>query len=270
MTVMRKPKATFLRGALPTVEEAQAEYVGSVYGAAALGFITSICAADALDALMERCKPLVRGRVAASVRAIMGGGGSSGLLALLRVNINGCMADSESSAWAADFGNAAYGKTEPSLRRLQTAVANTLGRYGAIPDINAFAGLVVAQSVAQEAARYVSRRARQLSGYTVTTRGRQKYSAAFLLRQMSCEGICHHLTIITQELVESRVPNGADLLSDPSVKTGCRAVLNVLGSVDTWVYARDKADELNAGCKDGDAENKNKNSKKKKGNRQWE
>ena len=35
------------------------------------------------------------------------------------------------------------------------------------------------------------------------------------------------------------------IAADPSVITGLKAVLNVMADPQTWIYARDKADELN-------------------------
>jgi len=237
--------ARWLAGAVPTEDDMLKEFAGSVYGAAALGFITSMCAADAIDALAERCPNLVVREVASSCRAIMGGGGSVGLLALLRVSINERMSGERGKAWAADLGNAVYEKALPGLQRLQTAIANHLGRYHDVPDINVFARLIVAQSLAHEAAAYVERRARFLRGCTASTGSGSRQSVPFLLRRMSCAGIERRLTAIVRSLMESRVPEGTDLMADPVIRRGCVAVLNTLGSVDTWAYARDKADELN-------------------------
>jgi len=41
------------------------------------------------------------------------------------------------------------------------------------------------------------------------------------------------------------LPKGFSLLDDTTVRNGCRIVMNTLGDVNTWIYARDKADELN-------------------------
>lgn len=50
-----RPNAYYMRGALPTVEQSRDEYIGSVYGAAALDYITIIHANEAIDMLHERC-----------------------------------------------------------------------------------------------------------------------------------------------------------------------------------------------------------------------
>lgn len=49
-----RPNAYWLRGALPTVERSKDEYIGSVYGAAALAYIAMIHATEAVDMLQER------------------------------------------------------------------------------------------------------------------------------------------------------------------------------------------------------------------------
>ena len=66
-----RPNAYYMRGALPTVEQSRDEYIGSVYGAAALDYITIIHANEAIDMLHERC-PGEAERPAATI-----GGGQS-------------------------------------------------------------------------------------------------------------------------------------------------------------------------------------------------
>ena len=49
-----RPNAYYMRGALPSVEQSRDEYIGSVYGAAALAYISIMHATEALDMLQER------------------------------------------------------------------------------------------------------------------------------------------------------------------------------------------------------------------------
>lgn len=235
----------FIKGALPSVSDMGNEYMGSVYGTAALGFIASFYTAEALDSLRERCPELIVGRVRGLMRAIEGGGGKMGDLAMMRVNINCQMMNREDKYWVADFGNAAYERVLPSLTKLQNVTANALGRCKRVNDINAFARLIVAQSFACEAAEYVERRAHMLSGYSATSSDRRRYSVPFMLNTMSARPLCFHLTKLCEEIVRPRIDDGTDLLHDPQIVLGCKSVLNITGSIDTWTYARNKADELN-------------------------
>lgn len=50
--------AYLMRGALPSVERSRDEYTGSVFGSAALAYITIIHATDALDMMQERLPEL--------------------------------------------------------------------------------------------------------------------------------------------------------------------------------------------------------------------
>lgn len=244
-TVTRKPNAYNLRGALPTVDDMHNEYIGSIYGSAALGCVAAAYAEESLDSLRERCPQVITPSVRSQMRAIEGGGGRIGDLAMMRVNINDNMVNNEGKYWVADFGNAVYERVLPAMERLRTATANALGKCRSIPDINAFARLIVAQSFACEAADYVERRGRMLSGYSITTESNRRYSVPFVLNLMSARPLCHHLTNICREVVGTRIDRNMDLLSDPLIMTGCKAVLNITGSVETWKYARDKANELN-------------------------
>lgn len=51
-----------MRGALPSVERSRDEYTGSVFGSAALAYITIIHATDALDMMQERLSDLYNDR----------------------------------------------------------------------------------------------------------------------------------------------------------------------------------------------------------------
>lgn len=53
-----KPNAYLMRGALPSVERSRDEYTGSVFGSAALAYITIIHATDAMDMMQERLPEL--------------------------------------------------------------------------------------------------------------------------------------------------------------------------------------------------------------------
>lgn len=245
MIAINKPNAYYLRGALPTVEQSRSEYAATVYGAAALGYAEGIKAADAIDSLRELCPGLARGRARHACGVITGTKEHTGKLAMLRLAINDQLVDNAGRAWVADFGNAVYAQVEGRLDTLQTAIANALGRYPEVEGRNVCAGIVVAQSLAAEATAYVDRRARRFTRFTIVTHDGVRQGAASALRSMSCADISYNLEVIARELLGNRLPDGTDLLADPSVETGVRAVMNKLCEVETWATARDKADELN-------------------------
>ena len=245
MKTEHRPNAYWMRGAMPSLEKSRDEYIGSVYGAAALGYITAIHTADALDSLQERCPQLIRGRLKYHFNNIGGRDGDPGHLARLYRAIDGLLRNRGDRAWMADFGNAANEAVEPHVLRLRMAVANALGRYPLVPDINVCAAVVVAQSLAHEATAYVRRRSERLGGYTITMADGCRRTVPQLLATVSCAPTDHSLREIAQALLERCLPKDTDLLADPTVKLGCRAVLNCMASPETWIFARDKAERLN-------------------------
>lgn len=123
-----RPNAYWLRGALPTVEQSRDDYIGSVYGAAALGYIAIMHAAEALDMLQERCpQEAALPGVRRHIRRITGTKASIGEARRLELAIGDQLAHAADRAWMADFGNAAYGRVLPQVTALQTAIANALG-----------------------------------------------------------------------------------------------------------------------------------------------
>jgi len=229
--------------AKPTAEERADEFSGTIYGAVALDEITVLHTYDALDALHERCPRLLVGEAGKIVRRLEGGGGSCGLLRLLGVNMEMTL-QRVGKAWIMDFGNAAYEKALPHIERLQYAVGNHLGRHK-VTDITAFSRVIVAQSLAAESASYVERRQKLMRNCLVTAWDRRRISVPFTLGLLSCRSIERALSRLARVLIEPNSVGDIDLFTDQSVIDGCKAVVNVLGDVNTWIYARDKADELN-------------------------
>lgn len=100
-----KPNAYYMRGALPTVEQSRDEYIGSVYGAAALDYITIIHANEALDMLQERL-PGNYDEARIYVSRITGTKKHIGETRKLELAIGDQLAHTSGRAWMAELSNA--------------------------------------------------------------------------------------------------------------------------------------------------------------------
>lgn len=227
-----------------TVSRSREDYMASVYGSAALAHIAVAHALDTLDGIMEELPGLVVRNARRSYNAIMGKDGSGGEVSRLLSAVYALFADRQGTAWVQDFGNAAYGEVEGHVSRLENAVALVLERSG-IKENYLMARLLVSQSLAHEATGYTARRAAMLRNYSLITSGGLRLGVATVLGGLSCKCLEHHLTVMSDEFLKGRLPEGLDIAADPTVRNGCKAVLNVLGDVGTWVRARDKADKQN-------------------------
>lgn len=243
MNNITKANAYFLRGAMPSLEKSRDEYTGSVFGSAALAYITIIHATDALDMMQERLPELYNDRTI-NVNRMVGTKASMGEIRKLDRSIGELLAHDCDKAWMADFGNAAYEKVQPYTEKLRIALANALERYD-VPDINVCAAILVAQSLASEAVEYVKRRSSKFTNFTILMKGKGRQTVSSCLSSMSCEAIEYCLRNIARILVEDKLTDDIDLTKDKSVETGLKAVLDVMADTNTWIYARDKADELN-------------------------
>lgn len=244
MNTTQPPARNYLAAAMPSLLHSRDEYIASVFGSAALGLVATMAALDAIDILNERLPKLIRGRLRRYVNDIAGRNGDIGHAERVTRAANAMLRHRQDTAWMADFGLSVGQQAQPHLMRCRNAIANALGRHPRVPDPNACAAVVLAQSLAHEQAAYVSRRAARFTAYTVETPDGQR-NVAWLLRTMSCQPLDHALKQIADELLRPNLPPGFDLLADPSVATGCKAVLNTLACTDTWATARDKADQLN-------------------------
>lgn len=237
--------AYLMRGALPSVERSRDEYTGSVFGSAALAYITIIHATDALDMMQERLPELYDDRqIRKYINRMTGTEASMGEIRKLTLAIGELLAHDCDKAWVADFGNAAYEKVQPYTEKLRIALANALGRYD-VPDINVCAAILVAQSLASEAVEYVKRRSAKFTNFTITMKGKGRQTVSSCLSSMSCSALEYCLRNIARILVEDKLTDDVNIAEDKSVETGLKAVLNVMSDTNTWIYARDKADELN-------------------------
>lgn len=240
-----KPNAYLLRGALPSAERSRDEYTGSVFGAAALAYITIIHTTDALDSMQERLPDLYKDRkIKKFINCMVGTKASMGNIRMLTLSIGDLLAHDCDKAWVMDFGNAAYEKIQPYTEKLCVALANALGKYN-VPDINVCAAILVAQTLASEAVEYVKRRSEKFKNFTILMKGKGRQTVSSCLSSMSCAKIEYCLRNIAQQLIDKWLPDDIDLSKDKSVETGLKAVLNVMADTNTWIYARDKADELN-------------------------
>lgn len=240
-----KPNAYLMRGALPSVERSRDEYTGSVFGSAALAYITIIHATDAMDMMQERLPELYDDRqVRKYINRMTGTKASMGEIRKLTLAIGELLAHDCDKAWVADFGNAAYEKVQPYTEKLRIALANALGRYD-VPDINVCAAILVAQSLASEAVEYVKRRSAKFTNFTIVMKGKGRQTVSSCLSSMSCSALEYCLRNIARILVEDKLTDDVNIAEDKSVETGLKAVLNVMSDTNTWIYARDKADDLN-------------------------
>ncbi len=240
-----KPNAYLMRGALPSVERSRDEYTGSVFGSAALAYITIIHATDALDMMQERLPELYDDRqIRKYINRMTGTKASMGEIRKLTLAIGELLAHDCDKAWVADFGNAAYEKVQPYTEKLRIALANALGRYD-VPDINVCAAILVAQSLASEAVEYVKRRSAKFTNFTIVMKGKGRQTVSSCLSSMSCSALEYCLRNIARILVEDKLTDDVNIAEDKSVETGLKAVLNVMSDTNTWIYARDKADDLN-------------------------
>lgn len=240
-----KPNAYLMRGALPSVERSRDEYTGSVFGSAALAYITIIHATDAMDMMQERLPELYDDRqVRKYINRMTGTKASMGEIRKLTLAIGELLAHDCDKAWVADFGNAAYEKVQPYTEKLRIALAKALGRYD-VPDINVCAAILVAQSLASEAVEYVKRRSAKFTNFTIVMKGKGRQTVSSCLSSMSCSALEYCLRNIARILVEDKLTDDVNIAEDKSVETGLKAVLNVMSDTNTWIYARDKADELN-------------------------
>lgn len=240
-----KPNAYLMRGALPSVERSRDEYTGSVFGSAALAYITIIHATDAMDMMQERLPELYDDRqIRKYINRMTGTKASMGEIRKLTLAIGELLAHDCDKAWVADFGNAAYEKVQPYTEKLRIALANALGRYD-VPDINVCAAILVAQSLASEAVEYVKRRSAKFTNFTIVMKGKGRQTVSSCLSSMSCSALEYCLRNIARMLVEDKLTDDVNIAEDKSVETGLKAVLNVMSDTNTWIYARDKADDLN-------------------------
>lgn len=240
-----KANAYLMRGALPSVERSRDEYTGSVFGSAALAYITIIHATDAMDMMQERLPKFYENRqIRKYINRMAGTKASMGEIRKLTLAIGELLAHDCDKAWVADFGNAVYEKVQPYTEKLRIALANALGRYD-VPDINVCAAILVAQSLASEAVEYVKRGSSKFTNFTILMKGKGRQTVSSCLSSMSCSALEYCLRNIARILVEDKLTDDVDLTKDKSVETGLKAVLNVMADTNTWIYARDKADELN-------------------------
>jgi hypothetical protein len=240
-----KANAYYMRGALPTVEQSRDEYTGSVFGSAALAYITIIHTTDALDMLPV----LVLGEstyknIRRYANRLLGTKTQTGEIRKLEIYMGDLLAHDCDRAWVADFGNSAYEKVQPYTATLLTAIANALGRYN-VPNINACAAILVAQSLASEAVEYVKRRSAKFTNFTIVMKDKGRQTVSSCLSSMSCKGIEYCLRNIARILLEDKLPDDVNLTEDKSVQTGLKAVLNIMADTNTWIYAREKANQLN-------------------------
>lgn len=221
------------------VEKSRQEYAATLYAAAALAHIAIIVASDAVDELQENCASLVRHQVRRSLCLI------PKEISKLNKAINAQMKGDKESVWMCDFGNAAYSIIEPHCKKLHVAISNFLGKYPKVADRQTFASVIIAQSIASEAKTYVDNTSKKFVEYNVIGKDGFKYSAQAVVQSLSCAALRHHLTVIADSLLTPCLPKDTNILSDPAIYCGCKAIINCLINPKTWAEAREKAEKFN-------------------------
>lgn len=216
------------------------EYIGAVYGSAALSTVASIMLADLYDEMEGRTDYLSDRRIKRSMSAAMV------YIEDIRRNILGLLADRKADgAWMADFGMAVYNRISTHLLKLTFAVAQVLGRHKGLRCVNTVAKLVVTQTVAEEAMNYAERRAKALKGCYVTYNNGRSRNVGNAVMSLSCRLVNDELKNVGRRILVPVLPPDTDLGKDVNIANGMKIVLKTLIDMDTWAYARDKADELN-------------------------
>lgn len=216
------------------------EYIGTIYGTAALCAIVSITMANARDELEERTDLLEDKKLYMALRS------AEIHMEDVRRNIMDTLADNAGKRWMDDFSMAAYQCVETHIEKLRYAVANVIGRSGArLQSPSSVALLMVAQSLCAETAAYTKRRVALFRGCTMENRHGSKVSVSGQLSGMSCEWVDRYLKEAVTRILDPVLPDGLNVGGDAGVRLGCKIIMETLGKEETWVYAREKADELN-------------------------
>lgn len=228
--------------------ELYATFEGCFCAAGALAFAAGIAAADALDMLTENRPDLLKREVKKVYNRIVGGRGTTGFLAMHRQQVNTLLAGSYGRDWLSDFGTSVYGAIEDRLQKFRFAVANALGRYPEVPDINICAAVLVACLLSDEAEKYCERCAASFSpvGIKVRRTG-ERMSGAAVFGRLNPHTLCHELNNMAHALLGRALSDDEDLMQYPDVKAGAKSMINTLCDVETWRGAREKADQYNSG-----------------------
>lgn len=224
---------------LINIERSQNEYAATILSVAALAYITIFMAENAVDELEEKHPKAIRHNVKKAVNEIPND------VRKLYASVNANLIGDKEAAWMADFSNTMYGKIEPQVKKLHYAVANYLGRFPEIKDRHVTASMVIVQFLASEAGSYTGHAARKFSRYYITGKDGCQESVQAVINSMSCASLLHHIVVIVDHLLAPCMPGIMDIMGDPSVCCGCKAVINCLINPDIWAEARDKSDEFN-------------------------
>lgn len=215
------------------------EYVGAVYGSAALVAVAEAVMLDAFDEMEERTDYPTRRAVHDHMKA------AEILMHDTLLTIYRELKRKEDEAWMADFGNAVRETVAVGIERMRYAIANVLGRCKGLQSPSSVALMLVAQSIAAEAAGFAERRAELFRSYYTQNRHGSMVSASNVIRGFSCRMAEQRLRRLARTLIEPVATDGLDLLADRDVRNGVKILIGKLGNVETWKFARDKANKLN-------------------------
>lgn len=214
-------------------------YVGAVYGSAALASVAEAVMLDSFDELEEKTDYPQRRAVHDRMKA------AEILMHDTLRTICEQLKHKEDSAWMADYSNAVRETIAADVQKLRFAIANRLGRLRGLQSPSSVALLLVAQSLAAEAADFAERRAEMFRGYQTANRHGSMVSASNMIRAFSCRMTEQQLRWLARMIVEPVANDDLDLPADTQVSNGVKIILERLADIDTWKYAVEKANSLN-------------------------
>lgn len=215
------------------------EYVAVMYGTAALTTVADIAMGNAFDELTDYTDyPLSRDIAHQMKLALWGMQDTHRAMKA----VIACRAD---DVWLQDFGRTVYGLVADHVERLRYAIANSLGKCQGLQRPAAVAMLLTAQYLAHEAAAYATGRAQRFRGCKVRNWHGSMISVKNLLEKVACTQADKAMATMAALILAPVMEQGCDYLADPTVNTGCAAIVKTLVSEDTWRYALSNTDKLN-------------------------
>lgn len=227
-------------------EKMKDNFIAAIYGMFSLSSAVSFYTYDVIDNIREKCPKLYCHEVKRACNAIEGTNGRKGEIDRIIDNMKAIIHNKEDRNWISDYGRKIHDIVRPHMDKLAFAIANELGKFKDIPDINTFAQIITAQSLAAESAGYADTKSEDFRGFKSTFNNVQgEMTASGVIRSLSCKTINKHLIDIAIHTLGGYIPDDLNLLRVKTIRDGVHAVLNTLQDTNTWKLARDYADEVN-------------------------